>query len=136
MKGFQIFIFDSLTTKVKYRGNTRPEIWYNCKPLYLCFTEINGDIDGRGHVDVIKSITGFKAKVNVRVKTYCRMCDFTSSQSFGHRCMYTCPACHKQPRCGGSENIVCKDCRQTFGTNICYNNHLEFITNSLNVCFY
>jgi hypothetical protein len=67
MKGFQIFIFDSLTTKVKYRGNTRPEIWYNCKPLYLCFTEINGDVDGRGHVDVIKSITGFKAKVNARV---------------------------------------------------------------------
>ncbi len=82
MKGFQIFIFDSLTTKVEYRGNTRPEIWYNCKPRYLCFTEINGDNDGRGHVYVIKSITGFKAKVNERVKTYCRI---------------TCPSCHKQP---------------------------------------
>ena len=80
--------------------------------------------NGENHYDTISKVTGF-----LGCNYYCEYCDFGYTNRGDHRCPDGCDGCYNDIPCTYERKIFCRDCKRTFQSPACYNNHKHIKSN-------
>ena len=74
--------------------------------------------DGDNHYDSITTVKGFLGCIY-----YCEYCDVGYNHRGDHRCPDGCDGCYSDIPCPCGRNIYCTDCKRTFRSPACFDNH-------------
>ena len=80
--------------------------------------------NGDHHYDTITKVTGF-----LGCNYYCEYCDIGYNYRGNHRCPDVCDGCYNDIPCTYERKIFCRDCKRTFRSPACFNNHKRIKTN-------
>ena len=80
--------------------------------------------NGDHHYDTITKVTGF-----LGCNYYSEYCDFGYNHRGNHRCPDVCDGCYNNILCTYERKIFCRDCKRTFRSTTCFNNHKRIKTN-------